>query len=322
MVFLETLLLNLKNEVVSYQIFTRKARDEKKRWLLSNIAVLKTSFLDNQAQILRLETDLNKIIDLEIRSELEKNRAYDILNTEKMTPRFLSLCKANKKMCSLDSIRDVNGEAFSSERDRDTHITSFFQNIYTPAQGNTVLGNDCIQNFLGPEICNNEIVLNAKLTVQEKNLFDTNLSIQELDSALAKLNENSAGGLDGIPTKFLKTFWGFLRIPLHKYTIHAFETGNLSQSFNSAGIKLIPKKGDVTSLKNWRPMSLLNSVFKIISKALDSRLQKLNEIILSRAQKGFTRNRQLHECIINIVEAIAYGQQEQIPAFVLALDMA
>jgi hypothetical protein len=148
------------------------------------------------------------------------------------------------------------------------------------------------------------------------------LSIQELDSALEKLNENSAGGLDGIPTKFLKTFCGFLRIPLHKYTLHAFETGNLSQSFNSAGIKLIPKKGDITSLKNWRPISLLNSVFKLISKALDSRLQKLNEIILSRAQKGFTRNRHLHECIINIVESIAYSQQEQIPAFVLALDMA
>jgi hypothetical protein len=62
----------------------------KKRWLISNITELKTNFLDNQTQILRLETDLDKIIDLEIRSKLEKNRAYDILNTEKMTPRFLS----------------------------------------------------------------------------------------------------------------------------------------------------------------------------------------------------------------------------------------
>jgi hypothetical protein len=65
-------------------------QEMKKRWLISNITELKTNFLDNQTQILRLETDLDKIIDLEIRSKLEKNRAYDILNTEKMTPRFLS----------------------------------------------------------------------------------------------------------------------------------------------------------------------------------------------------------------------------------------
>jgi hypothetical protein len=55
---------------------------------------------------------------------------------------------------------------------------------------------------------------------------------------------------------------------------------------------------------------------------VDNRLQKINEIILTRAHKGFTKNRQIQECIINIVETIAYSEKNKIPGFVLALDMA
>jgi hypothetical protein len=91
---------------------------------------------------------------------------------------------------------------------------------------------------------------------------------------------------------------------------------------NSAIIKLIPKKGDLSKVKNWRPISLLNCSFKIIAKAVDNRLKKINEIVLSRSQKGFTNKRYIQECMINIIETIAYSEKEKVPSFVLALDMA
>jgi hypothetical protein len=66
----------------------------------------------------------------------------------------------------------------------------------------------------------------------------------------------------------------------------------------------------------------LNCIFKVIAKAVDNRLKKLNEIILSRSQKGFQQKRQIHECLINIIETISYSEANKIPGFVLALDMA
>jgi hypothetical protein len=216
-----------------------------------------------------------------------------------MTPRFLTLCKTNKNSTSLDLIRSDTGEQFASEAARDNHIRDFYRKIYTAPQGNAQLHENCIENFLGAEIANSEIVINSKLTGNESDFFNQALTLHELDMAINNLNGNSAGGLDGIPTKFLKKFWAFIRYPLVTYANFAFDTGTLTQSFNSAGIKLIPKKGDISNLKNWRPISLLNSIFKIIAKAIDARLQKINEIILSRGQKGFTSKRNLHECIIN-----------------------
>jgi hypothetical protein len=108
----------------------------------------------------------------------------------------------------------------------------------------------------------------------ESEHFDTELTLHELDTAANNMNFNLAGGLDGIGGKFIQKFWVYLRVPLLKYAQHSFDTGTLSQSFNSAGIKLIPKKGDVKQLKNWRPISLLNCIYKIIAKAIDNRLKK------------------------------------------------
>jgi hypothetical protein len=55
---------------------------------------------------------------------------------------------------------------------------------------------------------------------------------------------------------------------------------------------------------------------------MDNRLKKHNKIILTRAQKGFTKNRQIQECIINIVETISFSEKNKILGFVLAQDMA
>jgi hypothetical protein len=70
---------------------------------------------------------------MELRRELEGFRQYDILNTEKMTPCFLSLCKNSKKNESLDLIRDDTGEVFPSEEERDRHRTQVTLSFMTIA---------------------------------------------------------------------------------------------------------------------------------------------------------------------------------------------
>jgi hypothetical protein len=74
----------------------------------------------------------------------------------------------------------------------------------------------------------------------------------------------------------------------------------------TADIKLIPKKGDLTQIKNWRPISLLSNFYKIISRAINARLRVVAPRILSRAQKGFVPGRYMHETLINTLERIAY----------------
>jgi Reverse transcriptase (RNA-dependent DNA polymerase) len=61
-------------------------------------------------------------------------------------------------------------------------------------------------------------------------------------------------------------------------------------------------------------------LYKVIAKVLNERLKKVADICLTRSQKGFTDNRYIQECLINIIENIQHCKKNGIPGIVLALD--
>jgi hypothetical protein len=177
---------------------------------------------------------------------------------------------------------------------------------------------NCIEEFLGVEILNSPVVANSRITVQEREILDRPLSIQELDESLQNCNLRSAPGADGFSNKLIKKCWKYLRLPLFNYSNHCFVSGILTPNFRSASIKLIPKKGDITQLKNWRPISLLSNMYKILSRAINARLKKIVNRICSRAQKGYNNERYVQEVLINVCETIAHCKTDQIRGSVLA----
>jgi hypothetical protein len=226
-IFMETLLNNLKNDVISHQIFMRKVKKMKIKQLTDTLLMLKKNYTGNALRIKEIENELHMLLDLEMRAELEKFKHYDILHNEKMTPRFLTLTKIKSKK-NLDCIKQDNGDEFRSSVERDSFIRDFYRKIYTPPQGMTELRETVVEDFLGPEICNNRVLIDSKLTNDDSQFFERPLSIQELDTAAQSLNEKSAGGLDGISSKFIKKFWAYLRVPLNNYAAYCFERGTLT----------------------------------------------------------------------------------------------
>jgi hypothetical protein len=152
--------------------------------------------------------------------------------------------------------------------------------------------------------------------------LDTPLSTEELDLSISKANMNSAPGIDGLNNKFFKKYCVFFRTSLFRYCNCCFDKNELTANFLSDSIKLIPKKGDVTDLKNWRPISLLSNMYKIISRAINNRLNKVVNRICSRAQKGFNDSRYTQECLINVIETINHCNRNGISGAVVAVDMA
>ncbi len=201
------------------------------------------------------------------------------------------------------------------------HIRNFYQKIYKKPESDNHIRDDCIKTFLGEEICNSRLVRDSIIPDQTAQDFEEFISIEELDVSVSQGN-GSAAGMDGINNCFIKKFWHLLRIPLHRYTTCCHQKGSLTQSFRTASIKLIPKKGDCTKIKNWRPISLLSCLYKVISRALNNRLKKVSGIIFSRGQKGFTKDRHIQEVLMNIVEMIAHCKEYNIPVAILSIDTA
>lgn len=115
---------------------------------------------------------------------------------------------------------------------------------------------------------------------------------EELRVALAELNAGKSPGSDGIPPEFYSKFWQHLSPFFGHSLAHAIHMGSLSTNQCRGVITLIPKKDvDRRRIENWRPITLLNCDYKIFTKAVAIRLQRVMGKLIHHNQTGFMAGR-------------------------------
>jgi Reverse transcriptase (RNA-dependent DNA polymerase) len=312
-----------RNIFIGYQSNLFKKLRAHKKTLMDNLIVLRSSYTVNFQEIPRMEGMLQKFSESEIESCLQYQPLFEHINGEKMTPRFLGLVKnSSNPNDKLSNIMQDDGRPFQSAREQEEYIVQFFEKIYVQPPDAPQNFEGLIERFLGPEILNNPIVINSELNNAEAEFLDEDLTVSELDISVQEAKLRSAGGKDGFSNAFIKKFWHFFRYPLHNYALTSFREKRLTENFSSASVRLIPKKGDSSSIKNWRPISLLNCFYKVVSRAVNNRLKKVSDKFTSRAQKGFTKSRYIQEVILNITNSISFCRENNISGCIVSIDLA
>lgn len=102
--------------------------------------------------------------------------------------------------------------------------------------------------------------------------LETPFSRQEIDEVIADLPNNKSPGPDGFNNEFIKGCWNLIALDYYKLFEALFEGEIYLKSINTSYITLIPKKEGPTTTSNYRPISLLNTSFKLITKILANRL--------------------------------------------------
>ncbi|KAK3534854.1 hypothetical protein QTP86_028560 [Hemibagrus guttatus] len=125
-----------------------------------------------------------------------------------------------------------------------------------------------------------------KLTEQAARELDRELTLAELHKALQGMENGRAPGIDGLPFEFYKAFWAVIEQDVLEVLRDSMNAGQLPLSCRRAVLTVLPKKGDLTHLKNWCPVSLLCTDIKLLSKALASRLTK----VLSAAKVNWVKS--------------------------------
>ena len=86
-------------------------------------------------------------------------------------------------------------------------------------------------------------------------------------------------------------------------------------------ITLIPKKGmDLVFLKNWRPITLLNTDYKILARVVSNRITPYLPKLIHDSQTGFMKNRNISHDVRKIIDIMQYVQNENIDALLISLD--
>jgi hypothetical protein len=234
---------------------------------------------------------------------LKNFKKFEILENEKLTPHFMNLVKKSKPDATVEDIKDDDGQPYPGSAERSAAIVKFYRDLYSKPTNNILAQDRTIEDFL-EDVKNHPLVLSAKLTDPEKESLDSDLTVGELDNALKNCNMKSAPGLDGISNFFIKEFWSYLRHPLLKYAKCCRTKGRLTNNFRRAKIRLIPKKGNIGKINNWRPISLLNCLYKILSRAFAARLSKFMDKMTPVAQTGYSTTRRCQEVLITLIDCI------------------
>ena len=93
--------------------------------------------------------------------------------------------------------------------------------------------------------------LSKQIPDTNKNDLDKPISSDELIYAIKQMAENKSPGLDGLPKEFYETFWETIEDHITELYNHIlFTKKQLSTTQQIAIISLIPKKDDLTAIKN------------------------------------------------------------------------
>jgi len=127
---------------------------------------------------------------------------------------------------------------------------------------------------------------------------------EEVERVVISLPNNKSPGPYGFSNEFIKGCCPLLAADFMQLCEN-FHRGEVClRSINNSHIVLIPKKDGPENVSDYRPISLLNSSIKLITKLLANRLQKLVKGLVHQNQYGFIKTRTIQDCLAWALEFI------------------
>ena len=210
-----------------------------------------------------------------------------------------------------------DGDTITDPKQIEKELGKFYSNMYTSKKNlNSELQgeNESFESFVeGIEI--------PQLNIEERDSLEHDFTYEELKEAVSSFSDNKTPGEDGFTKEFYESFYDLIwRDLLNSYNA-AFQSGSLSFSQRRGIITLIPKAdGDLTELSNWRPISLLNIDYKILTKALAKRIEKYLPKLINSDQTGFVKGRYMGQNIRLLSDIMEYVDAKNTSGLLLFID--
>jgi hypothetical protein len=152
-------------------------------------------------------------------------------------------------------------------------------------------------------------------------VLDRPFSEDEVAGVVQNMASDKSPGPDGFSMAFFQSCWDIVKSDvmavLHEFHAH----GHFEKSMNATFIALIPKKPGAMECKDFRPISLVSGIYKIIAKVLANRLRMVLEKLVSSSQNAFIGGRQILDSVLIANESLDSRLKSGIPGVVCKLDL-
>ncbi|KAK2878230.1 hypothetical protein Q8A73_010385 [Channa argus] len=237
---------------------------------------------------LELREWLRELDRRKCRGAMIRSRAQHMLKGERCTAFFLGLEKRRQARTYISGIADAEGKVQSDIVDILHSVQEFYTTLFSKqngSQGNmgTVLGK-----------------ISRTISHDDAAFCDGEIHLADVRAAITALNKSKSPGSDGLSAEFYQLF-GDLLAPILCRLFTAMQRENrCAETFLRGVITLVYKnKGVRTDLANYRPISLLNTDYKILAKVLGFRLRGVIGSIIGPTQTYSIPGRDIADCILS-----------------------
>ncbi|GKB36686.1 RNA-directed DNA polymerase, eukaryota [Tanacetum coccineum] len=161
-----------------------------------------------------------------------------------------------------------------------------------------------------------------RLSSDQLDMLESPISRDEVRNAVWGCGENKSPGPDGFTFEFFRKFWDTLGSDFCAAVEWFFDHSSFSRGCNSSFIALIPKNHDPKFVNDYRPISLIGSLYKVVTKILATRLSSIISGLISDVQTAFLPNRQILDGPFIINELLSWCKHKKQQAMVFKVDFA
>ncbi len=133
----------------------------------------------------------------------------------------------------------------------------------------------------------------------------------EVYEALMQMHPTKAPGPDGMTAQFFQKYWHIVGDDVTTACLNCIHSSKVLKSINYTHITLVPKVATPEFMTQFRPISLCNVLYKIVSKMLANRFKKVLPDIISKSQSTFVADRQISDNVLIVFELLHYMKSKR-----------
>ena len=317
--------MEIRRDTISYSAQKKRDRISQEQLLNHEIETLENNISSSNysneilSEELKIKKDaLELIYKYQAQGAYVRSRTTFKVEGERPTRFFCSLEKYNgvQKFVNQLIVTNEGGQEtlLTNQKEVEGEIFSFYENLY---QNKDMTEITSIETFLDPQTCENA----PKLSESQKFSMKGKISLEEMTKYLKKTKNNVSPGSSGFTNDFYKFFWRDLKQFVVRAVDFAFDHNRLSATQSLGIISIIPKGDkDKRFLTNWRPLTLLNTLYKLISGCIAERIKPVLPGLINPDQKGFVAGRYIGEAIRTTYDIMDYAKQNNTAGLILLID--